>query len=101
MSLIDALLLDPAPLDVWIAFRTDGRPGLAPGLPAMAMLQRVIREGEPRQRAAAVEAIGMLADRDYIQDIGMGLSDNENSVRSLAFEALWALRTQHEEAPKE
>jgi len=84
-----------------IAFATERKTGLAPGLPAMAMLQRVIREGEPRQRAAAVEAIGMLGDRDFIQDICMGLSDNENSVRSMAFEALWALRTRHEEAPKE
>ena len=27
MSLLDALLLDPAPFNVWIAFRTDGIKG--------------------------------------------------------------------------
>ena len=27
MSLIDALLLDPAPFEVWIAFRADGIKG--------------------------------------------------------------------------
>ncbi|MBN2084225.1 MAG: HEAT repeat domain-containing protein [Anaerolineales bacterium] len=84
-----------------VAFATERKTGLAPGLPALAMLQRVIREGEPRQRAAAVEALGNLGDRDFTQDICMGLSDNESSVRSLAFEALWAIRTKHEETPKD
>jgi HEAT repeat protein len=83
-----------------IAFATERKTGLAPGLPALAMLQRVIREGEPRQRAAAVETLGNLGDRDFIQDLCMGLSDNESSVRSLAFEGLWALRTKHEEVPQ-
>jgi HEAT repeat protein len=84
-----------------VAFATERKTGLAPGAPALAMLQRVIREGEPRQRAAAVETLGSLGDRDLVQDINMGLSDNESSVRSLAFDALWSLQTLHEETPKE
>ena len=84
-----------------VAFATERKTGLAPGLPALTMLQRVIREGEPRQRAAAVETLANLGDRDLIQDICMGLSDTESSVRSLAFEGLWALRTRHEETQKE
>jgi HEAT repeat protein len=84
-----------------IAFAAEHKTGLAPGLPALVMLQRVIREGEPRQRAAAVETLSYLGDRDLIQDICMGLSDTESPVRSLAFEGLWALRTRHEETQKE
>ena len=84
-----------------ISFATERKTGLAPGAPALAMLERVIREGEPRQRAAAVETLGTLGDPDFLQDIGMGLSDNESSVRSLAFEALWSLQTLHKETPKE
>jgi HEAT repeat protein/DNA polymerase III delta prime subunit len=84
-----------------IAFASERKTGLAPGLPALAMLQRVIREGEPRQRAAAVEALGALGDPALVQDILMGLSDSESSVRSVAFEALWALRTKHTETLKD
>ena len=65
------------------------------------MLERAIREGEPRQRAAAVEILGAMAEKRFLQDLCMGLSDSENSVRSQAFEALWALRTMHAEYPKE
>ena len=35
MSLLDALLLDPTPFNVWITYRTDGVKGS--GLPAIRM----------------------------------------------------------------
>jgi HEAT repeat protein len=97
------LTMIPAPSNLpWlVAFATERKTGLAPGAPALAMLERAIREGEPRQRAAAVETLGHLGDREFLQDLSMGLSDNESSVRSLAFEALWSLRTMHVETPKE
>lgn len=91
----------PSNLPWLVAFAAERKTGLAPGAPALAMLQRAIREGEPRQRAAAVETLGHLGDREFLQDLCMGLSDNESSIRSLAFEALWSLRTMHEETPKE
>jgi HEAT repeat protein len=84
-----------------VAFAAKQKTGLAPGKPALAMLTRVIREGEPRQRAAAVEALGALGDRDFIEDFNMGLSDEDTAVRSLAFEALWDLRAMHEVTPEE
>jgi HEAT repeat protein len=84
-----------------VAFAAQRKTGLAPGAPALAMLQRVIREGEPRQRAAALEALGYLAEDRFLQDLCMGLSDTESSVRSTAFEALWALRTMHTETSNE
>jgi HEAT repeat protein len=92
---------EPAGLPWLVEFATERKTGLAPGLPALAMLARAVREGEPRERAAAIEALGNLGDRDFIPDLCMGLSDNEGSVRSLAFEALWSLRTAHPAAPKE
>jgi HEAT repeat protein len=93
----------PAPHNLpWlIAFAAQRKTGIAPGMPALTMLARAIREGEPRQRAAAVEALGYLGDRDFLPDFCMGLSDNESSVRSLAFEALWSLKTMHKATPKE
>jgi HEAT repeat protein len=97
------LAVIPAPSNLpWLVkFAADRKTGLAPGAPALAMLQRAIREGEPRQRAAAVETLGHFGDRDFIQDLCMGLSDNEGSVRSIAFEALWSLRMMHEEVQEE
>jgi HEAT repeat protein len=65
------------------------------------MLERAIREGEPRQRQAAVEALGAMPENRFLQDLSMGLSDSESSVRNPAFEALWALRSMHVETPKE
>jgi HEAT repeat protein len=91
----------PSSLPWLVAFAAERKTGLAPGAPALAMLARAVREGEPRQRAAAVETLGHLGDRDLLQDLCMGLNDNESSVRSLAFEALWSLRTMHEVTPKE
>jgi HEAT repeat protein len=93
--------LPPQNLPWLVAFAAERKTGLAPGLPALAMLARAIREGEPNQRAAAVEALGVLGDRGLVQDLCMGLSDNEGTVRSLAFEALWSLQTMHEAASKE
>jgi HEAT repeat protein len=90
---------EPSNLPWLVEFAAERKTGLAPGMPALAMLGRAIREGEPRERAAAIEALGNLGDKDFIQDLCMGLSDNEGSVRSLAFEALWSLRTAHAEAP--
>ena len=84
-----------------VAFAAQRKTGLAPGAPALAMLQRAVREGEPRQRAAALETLGALAENRFLQDLCMGLSDNESSVRSPAFEALWALRAMHAETPNE
>jgi HEAT repeat protein len=91
----------PANLPWLVAFATQRKTGLAPGAPTLAMLERAIREGEPRQRAASVEALGALADNRFLRDLCMGLNDNESSVRSPAFEALWALRTMHVATPKE
>ena len=91
----------PANLPWLVAFATQRKTGLAPGAPTLAMLERAIREGEPRQRAAAVEALGAMAQNRFLQDLCMGLSDSESSVRSPAFEALWALRTMHAENPIE
>ncbi len=91
----------PSNLPWLVAFAAERKTGLAPGAPALAMLGRAIREGQPRQRAAAVETLGHLGDREFLQDLCMGLSDNESYVRSMAFETLWSLRTMHEETPKE
>jgi HEAT repeat protein len=95
------LMPSPANLPWLVSFATQRKTGLAPGAPTLAMLERAIREGEPRQRAAAIEALGAMAENRFLQDLCMGLSDSENSVRSPAFEALWALRTMHAENPKE
>jgi HEAT repeat protein len=65
------------------------------------MLERTIREGEPRQRQAAVEVLGGMPENRFLQDLCIGLSDGESSVRNPSFEALWALRTMHVETPKE
>jgi HEAT repeat protein len=75
-----------------VEFAAQRKTGVAPGAPALAMLQRAIREGEPPQRAAAVQALGYLGDKRYLQDLCMGLSDNDRTVRNQAFESLWALR---------
>jgi HEAT repeat protein len=96
-----ALIPPPHNLPWLVAFAAKLKTGLAPGTPALTMLARVIREGEPRQRAAAVEALGSLGDPDFLQDLSMGLSDSESAVRSTAFEALWSLRTMHKEIPRE
>ena len=91
----------PANLPWLVAFAAQRKTGLAPGAPTLAMLERAIREGEPRQRAAAVELLAAMAQNRFLQDLCMGLSDSETSVRSQAFEGLWALRTLHAEYPKE
>jgi HEAT repeat protein len=75
-----------------VEFAAQKKTGVAPGAPALAMLQRVIREGEPPQRAAAVQALGYLGEKRFLQDLCMGLSDNDRTVRNQAFESLWALR---------
>ncbi|MBN1439477.1 MAG: HEAT repeat domain-containing protein [Anaerolineales bacterium] len=96
-----AVIPQPASLPWLVAFAAERKTGLAPGLPALAMLQRALREGEPRQRAAAVETLAHLGDPEFIPDLCMGLSDNESFVRSLAFEGLWSLRTRHEASAQE
>jgi HEAT repeat protein len=91
----------PANLPWLVAFATQRKSGLAPGAPTLAMLERAVREGEPRQRQAAVEALGAMEGDRFLQDLCMGLSDGESSVRNPAFESLWALRVMHLETPKE
>jgi HEAT repeat protein len=91
----------PANLPWLVKFATERKTGLAPGAPTLAMLERAIREGEPRQRAAAVQMLGVRAEMRLLQDLAMGLSDSESSVRNPAFDALWALRTMHAETPDE
>jgi len=97
------LTVIPAPHNLpWlVSYAAKQKTGLAPGAPALTMLARVIREGEPRQRSAAVEVLGSLGNPDYLPDICLGLNDNDSSVRGAAFEALWALRTMHTEIPRE
>jgi HEAT repeat protein len=95
------VLPPPHNLPWLVAFAAERKTGLAPGVPALAMLQRAIREGQPRQRAAAVEVLGDLGNPEFLQDLAMGLSDNESSVRNVAFEAIWSLRTMHEETAAE
>jgi HEAT repeat protein len=91
----------PANLPWLVAFATQRKSGLAPGAPTLAMLERAIREGEPRQRQAAVEVLGGMPENRFLQDLCIGLSDGESSVRNPSFEALWALRTMHVDTPKE
>jgi HEAT repeat protein len=83
----------PAPSELpWLVnFAVQRKTGLAPGAPAMSMLQRAIREGEQAERAAAVDAIGRLGDRQYIADLVTGLGDNDAVVRDTAFTGLWAM----------
>jgi HEAT repeat protein len=93
-----AVLPAPHNLPWLIKFAAERKTGLAPGMPALTMLARAIREGEPRQRAAGVEALAHLGNPDFIPDFRMGLSDDEADVRNQAFEALWSLRIMHETA---
>ncbi len=91
----------PSNMPWLVAFATQRKSGLAPGAPALAMLERAVREGEPRQRQAAVEVLGGMAGDRFLQDLCLGLNDSEGSVRNPAFESLWAVRTMHAETPKE
>jgi HEAT repeat protein len=92
---IPPLLNLPAPSELpWlVAFAARQKTGLAPGAPALAMLQRVVKEGEPSERAAAVQMLGAFGDRKYLPDLCAGLADGEALVRDIAFEAIWDLQS--------
>jgi HEAT repeat protein len=83
----------PAPSELpWLVnFAVQRKTGLAPGTPAMTMLQRAIREGEPAERAAAIDALGRFGNRQYLPDLVVGLGDNDTVVRDTAFAGLWAM----------
>jgi HEAT repeat protein len=92
----------PVPSNIpWlVAFAARQKTGLAPGAPALSMLQRVVKEGTPAERAAAVQMLGALGDRKYLTDLDIGLADGELRVRDIACEALWSLQVMHTDAPK-
>jgi HEAT repeat protein len=90
----------PANLPWLVAFAARQKIGLVPGAPALAMLQRSVKEGETAERAAGIQILGAFNDRKYLPEICAGLSDNEPRVRDSAFEALWNLQLLHPEKTK-
>ncbi len=93
----------PAPSELpWLVnFAVQRKTGLAPGAPAVAMLQRALREGETGERAAALDIFGRLGDRKYLADLATGLSDNDAVVRDIAFSGLWEMQILRAHRPKE
>jgi HEAT repeat protein len=93
----------PAPSELpWLVnFAVQRKTGVAPGAPALAMLQRALREGTLAERAAAVDFLGRQADRKFMIDLVTGLGDNDAAVRDQAFAGLWALQILHPEKARD
>jgi HEAT repeat protein len=73
----------------WAAGRGDGVPG---GPAATALLQRVVKEGEPDMaRAAAARSLGDIGQTRFVQPLMAALQDPSRSVREAAVFALAAI----------
>jgi HEAT repeat protein len=73
----------------WAAGRGDGVPG---GPAATALLQRVVKEGEPDMaRAAAARSLGEIGQTRFVQPLMAALQDPSRSVREAAVFALAAI----------
>jgi len=74
-----------------VAFAAARGSGVPSGAGAMAVLERALAEGTPRERLAAAEAWRRAAFPDRLRVLKRSLSDPDARVRNASFEGLWAL----------
>ncbi len=73
--------------------------GVAPGRPALEMTRRVLSNGTPEERLAALEAMAWSGSDEFNLEIAGSLRSDVAHVRDAAFEALWRLRAASAELP--
>lgn len=66
--------------------------GVASGRPALEMTRRVLTNGTPEERLAALEAMAWSGSEEFNLEIAASLRSEDAHVRDAAFEALWRLR---------
>jgi HEAT repeat protein len=76
----------PEALDWLIEFAAKIGLGIAPGKGALEMLRRVLNEGSPQHKVAALEAIGWFGLSELKVEVINALRDEHDQVRQAAYE---------------
>ncbi len=84
--------LEPLHEAPWlIAFAAEHGMGVAPGLPALQLLHKVLSQGTPEQKEAALERVPYYPGEDWAREVYRILFDRPSALRDAAFEAVWTL----------
>jgi len=73
--------------------------GIAPGRPALEMIRRVLSNGTPEERLAALEAMAWTGSQEFNLEIAGALRSEDAHLRDAGFEALWRLTAPTAELP--
>ncbi len=84
--------LRPLHEEPWLlAFAAERGMGVAPGQAAMALLHRLLEEGTPEQKEAALARVPFYPAEDWGREIYTVLFDRGGPLRDAAFQAVWLL----------
>jgi len=65
--------------------------GVAPGRPALEMTRRVLSNGTPEEKLAALEAIAGTGSEEFNLELAAALRSDDPQMRDAGYEALWRL----------
>jgi HEAT repeat protein len=74
-----------------VAYATREGLGVAPGRPALEMARRVLSNGTPGEKLAALEAIASAGSEEFNLELSAALRSDDPQMRDAGYEALWRL----------